>query len=340
MLSTEYTKEEFEALIPEIDTATADNLYSYFSLRTPVDNFAAYAHQTALTYADQYARLLRDESVEYDAMVTDYIERLTKGKTTEDLSKTTTGSGSKTDTTTTKNGGDDVTVTDTTGNTVETPETVITEDSSSSTNGSRKNTGTQDTSGTGSENTTGKSQNGDVGLLKTNPMQITYSVFRVSSDGSAATQTSHAIGMPDKLDWSSADSQQQTFHSDESDGTKSTTDSQTRTDNLTETTSDSGTGKVTTTNSGKNTTDTTGKQTVTRTLGATVDTTTTGSDNSNQVENGSNTSTSRTTDRYTGRHGYSPAELLQKSRDYILLMKSFRWLCEKFNHCFVWTVEL
>lgn len=339
MLINDYTEDQFIALIPSVDEATARNLYSYFKCRDPIDNFEHYLNQTALTYNDQYVRMLRDESVEYDAMVTDYIERLTKGKTTATSTKKTTGTSNGSDGTLIADGGSNQTVVDNTGKTIETPDLTAVEDVSSSSNGSRKNTGTQDTVNNITKTGSNSSHAGSVGLVKTNPMAVVNSAtWSISGDQQASVLS--GAGMPTKLDWSAADTQQQTSNSDAGTTSENTEDSTARTDDLTETTSDSGTGKTTTKNTGTNTTDTTGKQTTVETLGATRNSTMTRSGSTSNDESGSESSTTRNTDRYTGRHGFAPAELLEKSRDYILLMKSFAWFCGKFNHCFVWTVEL
>lgn len=320
-----YTKDEFEKLIPEVDKATADNLYDYFADRTPIDNFARYMHITTVEYIDQYNMMLRDESVTYDAMVTDYIERLTKNKTSgKDTSHEETTGGKTTHNTLTGT-GEDKTVVDSTGNTTETPNTKVVEDTTSSTDGSRKNTGTQETNGTDGGTTTGTNSETNAQMTKTNPMAVSYSTY--------------TPGKLPALNWYSADAQGQTERNGNSSESRSNHNDSTRTDNLTETNHDEGTGKTTTATTGTNKTDTTGKQTTTYTRGA--GNTSEGGESSNGTSDNENTSNSesRTTDRYAGRHGFSPAELLEKSRNYILLMKSFRWLCEKYNHCFLWEVE-
>lgn len=324
LLMDTYTKEAFEKLIPEVDTATADNLYDYFADRTPIDNFERYIHITTLEYIQQYNMMLRDESVSYDAMVTDYIERLTKSKTNgQETAHGETKDGKKTNTTLTGT-GEDKTVVDSTGNTTETPNTTVTENTNSDTNGSRKNTGTQETNGTDGGTTTADGVGNSMGMGKTNPNQVAYSA---------------SAGVLPALNWASADSQQQSKTDENRSETRSNHNDSTRTDNLTETTTDHGEGKTTTSTTGTNKTDTTGKQTTTYTRGAGNKTEGTEDSTGTSDSQNSSNSESRTTDRYAGRHGYSPAELLEKSRNYILLMKSFKWLCDKYNHCFLWEVE-
>lgn len=334
MLLDEYTKEQFESFIPEIDTATADDLYEYFSYREPIANFQHFLKQTSRTYGDQYVRMLRDESVQYDAMVNEYIERLTKGKTTDTTE--TKGTTNETTGATGKitNSGTNTTIRDTSGNTTETPNTTTVEDVNSSTSGTRNNTGTQ-TNASNSNNKEDTSEtNSNRQLNKTNPMSITYD--ETMGTGFAGEY----VGMPTKLPWATADAQAQGDHTGVSSNTTQGHEDTTRTDDLAEATSQSGTGKTTTAVSGTNSTDVKGKETTTENLGSgstsTTDATKTGSNSGSTTSNG----TTRTTDQYTGRHGASAAELLQKSRDYILLMKSFQWLCEKFNPCFEWLVEV
>lgn len=296
-LINSYTKQEFTSLIPEIDEATAGDLYDFFQYRDTKENFAHFLHQTALLYSLQYSRLLRDESVQYDAMVTDYIERLTTRKT--DTTGTTAATTSET--TTEKTTGTTTTTDRHTGSLI-----------NDSKNGNTRTLDTKDdgtTTGhlTGNDTSTSDSKS----LGKSSPFQNQY-------DAGAGTFPS--------LSWDTSDGQQQTLtdNTDTTEQTTNGTESKTQTGTITD--SGSGTG------------------TETRDLTDTGNIVNNGSTEGTKEGNSSNQTagsmTGRDTDRYTGRHGYSPAELLAKSAQYIKTTKAFAWICEKFNECFIWEMEI
>lgn len=225
-----YTADEFAKLVPEIDEATAANLYSYFGDRIPVTGFPHYVHMKMLLYADQYIRMQRDESVKYDAMVTDYLEAKYTDKTDKSGKTTTTTSGSDTN--------DSKTETD----------------------------------------TNGSSQTDAQHVDKTNPMQVVYNNVEA--------------GQFPPLKWDTADTQTE-------DKTENTT---------------------------------TGKETAA----------TTGSASHNSTVTGDNSGSDKTvhTERRTGRSGRNPAELLEASLHYIVITKSFGWLVDRLNNCFIWSIDL
>lgn len=289
-LAEKYTAEQFRELLPDMDEATNRDLYTFFQYRELKDNSQFFFWQVWRIYGEQYNRQLRDESVNYDAMVTEYLERETRGKTDGTETGNNSGTVSKTgennethgrDTNSTRNTARDI-------NTTETTE------------GNSTDSGQND--GHTTETTEGKE------ISKTNPMAVSY-----------GTTTPGTIPA---LDWASADGQRQT---------------------LTDTT---GTTSDTTSNTHKEDENTTNKGTITDSEngGETM----TGTDHADTKEHQDTSSSSsisrsenrRDRERETGRHGYSPAELLEKSRSYILKTKSFQWLCERFNNCFKWEVDL
>lgn len=312
-LMDDYTEQQFQALFSLTDEATAADLYSFFKYRTPLDNFSHFITQTELLFWNQYSRLLRDERVQYDAMVTDYLERLLtsngSGSTTTARTETKTESA-------THNSNRYVTK-----STTRTDD--LTETSTGESGDTRTDNLTTETTGTSGETSSGSSS--DTGTEKTRGVERTTP--------QAISYASNAGDVPD-LDWSTPDSQSQSA----TDTTGAHTESGNR----------SVTSSGTTTNTG--TVQTTGTTNGTRKNSGTIETTENENDNATEQSNiggnttGNDTTTSsdsgRTTERSTGRRGYSPAELLQKSRDYILGTEAFRWYCEKFNNCFVWEVEL
>lgn len=413
-LIQQYTKTEFEKLFSMLDTATVDDLWHVFAKRIPIDDFEYYITRTEILYQRQYKALLRDESVEYDAMVTDYIEHIdhnentttakdsgtdskkseynTTNKTAYDTTQATEKSGKeymhygKVDTTT-QTGSESTTRTGS-----ETLEKAGTETHSQSLTDTLTKTGSENRD-TGSTNTDthegpdtkittgGYHDDHDTATVeKTNPMSISYS--------GTALNTENGTAFPNlSSNWDTADRQTAThdgthriydtngLQEDQTYGKRTIEDS--GHDNLTfserkDTTEHTGdTDKLTYTDRSDTTTynnlrdlteyndriDTvetsgadykeygqgdldhpldetkhTGTDTLTHT-GTDTDTTTYGKTTETNA-------TSKTNSYETGRHGYSPAELLDKSRTYILGTDAFRWLVSKFDRCFEWEVEL
>lgn len=292
-----YTKDEFVKLFSLIDEATAANLYDYFKYRDVKPNLPHFLHQKELLYAEQYKKLLRDESVTYDAMVTDYIERLTTRK--EDTSQT---SSQTTDEKTTGKTNSTITTDDSHTGTI-----------STETHNSNDRTIEQTNSGTSTEKTSGHTTDTDdtKGITKSNPYQNEYTA---------------SAGTIPALDWTTSDGQQESI-SDKTGTTEESTEGSTS-DTQNGTVSDKGGG--------------TGSET--RSLqdkGSTVQNGgSEGSKEGSTSVQAAGSTTGRDTERYSGRHGYSPAELLSKSADYIYRTKAFAWLCEKFSGCFTWIVEV
>lgn len=316
-LKEDYTLEQFKDLFSQTDEATIEDLYSFYGYRTPISDpipFSLAITQTELIYTSRYKKLLRDESVTYDAMVTDYMERLVTDERTGKSAKTGTGG---------------VTEETTTGSTeTGTNQNTTTNNLKQESNGTADNTQTDDTtqtvnattsaSTTETRNLAGSSES--QGLNKTNPMQVTYPTT--------------AAGAIPSLDWTSADGQQQQKQDTTNTGTV-TTEGSTEDSNTTKNTGtikNNGTTSDTTTNTGT----VTDNGNTSRTLNGTGTRKTT-----NDTTDTEDTSESGTTkERYTGRHGYNPAELLDKSRSYILGTNAFQWLCEKYNNCFTWNIEI
>lgn len=138
-LQETYTAEQFAAITDRLDDNTLADLYSYFGQREPVPNFTYHLQRQAILYGGQYAKMLRDESVEYDAMVTDYLEAQHK----EEIKQNNSG----------------------------TEETTTTGTESGTTGGTDNTTNTEKTTTTanGTSNTNSRS------LDKSDPMQNTYS---------------------------------------------------------------------------------------------------------------------------------------------------------------------
>lgn len=281
-LGKTYTLEDFAKLFTLTDEATISSLYTEFLDRDPKDNnFALYIKQTEQKYYPQYNKLVRDESVQYDAMVTDYMERQIKHNMTASKSAKGSNSGSGTITAETSEQGEN-------GNT----RTLNTENSV-------EGSGTNDNTETRNLQTSQETQ----GINKTNPMQMKYST---------------SSGIMPELDWDTADGQSQ----EKINGT------------------DTGTVENNGRNSNKQKTADTGTITDSGTNTSTGKSTTKNDDTRNIENNETNEENSDDKERYTGRHGYSAPELLEKSRQFILLTTAFQWYVSKFEKCFVWSVEI
>lgn len=313
MLTDDYTLEQFKELFEETDEATINDLYSFYSYRTPCDNFSHFIKQTELMYVKQYNKLLRDENVTYDAMVSDYMERLVIDDRSGNSSRTGTGTNTETTTGgTTENGTAENTRTDD-----------LTQDTSGTNNSTRTDdltqTGTTESSSNTSGNTSSSDINKNVSINKTNPQVVNYSVTAGTMPG---------------LTWDSSDNQTQ----QETNVQTTTTSRESVTEN----------GNNSIKNTGTTTTSQDDNHTVTNTGTVTDNGKTTKTVSSNEHKTGNTTTsdssttseTGTTKERYTGRRGYTPAEMLEKSRNYIMQTNAFKWLCERYNRCFVWNIEV
>lgn len=321
ILSELYTEEQFKTLCSGLDDATTADLYSYFKTRTPIDEFEQAINQTVLRYGRRYTLLLRDESVKYDAMITDYIERLTQKaaqtNTTEDGTTATNSTSEKTH----KNDNSRTDTLNKNGWTTTTHTGTDKTDTEGTAGGSTEHTGTTTTD---SNTALNSSTNTDSrGMDRTNPMTNSYTV----SQGTLPLMT-----------WDAPDTQAQ--NSEQKTQTDNTNSTSTTTNNLKDASTTTSNETGTTTYDTTQATHDTGTDTTTTTETGTATDSDSSKITSSDSKTGSTIYGDRGTERYTGRHGYSPAELLEKSRQYILGTDSFSWLCEKFNKCFIWTIEL
>lgn len=313
MLTDDYTLEQFKELFEETDEATISDLYSFYSYRTPCDNFPHFIRQTELMFVNQYNKLLRDENVTYDAMVSDYMERLVIDDRSGNSSRTGTGTNTETTTGgTTENGTAENTRTDD-----------LKQDTEGTNNSTRTDDLTQSESINGQSSTSGDTSADDTtktsSINRTNPQAVNYNV----TDGS----------MP-YLSWDSSDGQTQQETTD-----KTTTSSHESYTNA-ESNSVKNTGTTTTSQDDNHTVTNTGTVTDNGKTTKTISSNGTKTETSNTSDSSTTSETGTTKERYTGRHGYTPAEMLEKSRNYIMQTNAFKWLCEKYNRCFVWNIEV
>lgn len=327
LLVEKYTKAEFVGLLePTIGADAAESVWSLFRFREPInkptittkdgdtlDIWKAGVENTALLYGPRFLDYLRNETVVFDPMVTDYVERMIQNVKTG----TATNSATNTESTSGEVTHGKTLTTATTDNTTDTYDsndrlTRNTTDTNNSTNTTTNNL-TETTNGT--EQTEGENRTIAAGL----PQSISYS---------------GQSGIPSALDWSVASSQE------ESDNNQDTTRSNTTTNTGTQGTQ----GTDTTTHTGTDTRDVTTERTLGRTGNQTQTAggkdTTTGSRSTTTSGSNSTSEDGTTKERATGRSGKSPQELLELSRRYITNSNALKWFCEKMNANFEPVLEV
>lgn len=347
MLCELYTLEEFIANCCAsemyLDEATETALYNYFSFRKVGDNqevmrkdgtsvtlFEAYFKRTLVMYAKQYLDLLRVQTIEFDPMVTNYLERLVnnvrsnaQSKNTEVSNVSTGNTGSTTKTTDSRKGNE-------TGNrhsedvgnhnvTTDNDTTTVTSDSGTVQSSSKtdRDTKTNDTN-------THDGTHGDRQMQAELPQSAT---------GAGA-------GLPSDLNWAYATRQQESDgkekHTDKHDGTvkDSETGSNTQQSTNSGTQKNTGTVKVIDideTNRDENTNINRTETGESSTQGNVQ--TTQRVDNTGKETNTGN-ETGETKERLSGRNA-SPASLLTEAREYVMRTNAWVWLTNKLDKCFM-----
>lgn len=288
-----------EAVFGDIlDSATNQELLDYFYYRYLCDNdkFIHFFQRNLKIYKKQYVNYLRTENVEFDPMITRYLERQVLNSTENNLTEsdsavstnTKTGSNTgtinvKTDNIGTGNGTDGVT-------TNESGTTYLTSD--------KDNTNTR----TGSETTRQRAVN---------------SLFPQANVASAT------VGMSDNVSMAYASSMTDT------NATKTTNES--GTDNTDYTENGRTTDQLTST---RNTTDRNvfdGTQVQTNNLSNSSSE----SKTNDVTKSASDKGSSNLRERLTGRENYDSATLLSHARDYVRETNAFMWLTSKLEKCFI-----
>lgn len=322
----------------ELDPATIEALTDWFGLRylCDDDHFSVFFTREINMLQWQYDQMRRLESVQFDPMVSQYMERWANrtGDDTHNIQTNTEGTN-KQETTGTNNGTSTSTpgVTETT-ETVSRPNTTTTTTGTSegTTSGNSTTEGNTKEANGGTSETTGSTQSKtrNHALSGVLPDSSTYGT------GTAAGED----GMPNVLNWTYASGQtgsvgsddsttgNKTTTSNEGSGESSTTVDSTATTNTesTSTTAVSGTDttETTTTRSGSDSTVNQG------TTSGTVDGQTTGK----STEQGSNSFSHTDKEISTGR-GEAPQDMLDRARSYILKMNAFDWLRKQLDSCFL-----
>ena len=327
----------------ELDPATIEALTDWFGLRylCDDDHFSVFYTREIRMLQWQYEQLLRLESVQFDPMVSQYMERWANrtGDDTHNIQTNTEGTN-KQETSGTNSG----TSTSTPGvretvETVHTPNTTVVSTGSSDGTSSGSSTNestsheTNNSKGINNQETTSSTDNKTLaGVL---PDSATYGP---STDPNNPNTDEN--GLPMKLNWTYASSQTGSHGIDSSSvvgnnesGSESNGNSTASVEDSTETHTDS-----------ESTVKTTGEDTTT------VQTSKTGSDNvENQsttsgtvdgqttgksTEQGTNTFSHTDKEISTGR-GEAPQDMLDRARSYILKMNAFDWLRKQLDSCFL-----
>lgn len=343
-----------------LDEATIGAIEDWFGFRYVCDNkkFTRFFTREIALHKWQYEQMVRLESVDFDPMVSNYVERWVnrtgsdthKGDSTDTVDTTvdTTNSGTTNGTSTpgvteTRTSEHKLGTSQTTADSsTETPNLTTTAIGSSDGTGSDTNDTTTDVTGSSDTTTTNK----HTGSNNTSDKQL---------QGVLPDSTTYGNGgMPASLQWQYADSQSEGVHtgSDEStdngsvgvtnsgkttvNGSGSTTTHSDSESTTKQTGTNTREGTTTVTNSGTNN----DKETITRT----------GSDNTTQTVSGTGKSTTsgmntradsaentfEHTDKEiaTGR-SQAPQEMLDRARSYFLKMNAFDWFRKRLDICFL-----
>lgn len=280
-----------------IDSATQAELYAWFQFRKVCDNdrFPVYFNRQLALYEDQYLALVRAQSVEWDPMVTEYMERQILNAKTGSDQRTGSTSGSK------RSSGSG-------GKTINTSE----------------NTGIN---GSWTEQGYGENQSQEAGSNQWTDEGTGETQTESGTKGLAGTTPDSALypegGFPDELKWKYASSQSES----KSDATseESHENSGTGQDQRSGSGSNSYNGSGTNAQNGH----ATGILTEQDNKSGTENTT------GNTFENGSMQENLDSRERYAGRHDHSPQELLEKARNYIKKTNAFMWLLERLDNTFM-----
>lgn len=322
----------------ELDHATIEALTDWFGLRylCDDDHFSVFFTREINMLQWQYDQMRRLESVQFDPMVSQYMERWANrtGDDTHNVESNAEGTN-KQNTTGTTSGTSTTTpgVTETT-ETVSRPNTTTTVTGTSAGtsegNGSSEST-TKDASG-GTIDTTGSSQSNsrNHSLSGVLPDSSTY------GPGTAAGED----GMPNELNWTYASGQNGSVGSDDSTtGSKTTTSNDASGESSTNTTDSTRTNTESTSTTEVSGTDTTevthsrtGKDSTENQ--STNEGTVTGENTGKTTEQGTNTFSHTDKEISTGR-GEAPQDMLDRARSYILNMNAFDWLRKQLDSCFL-----
>lgn len=325
----------------DIDEASKQAIIAWFNFRKVCDNtyFVKFFQRQLTAYLWQYDQYLRLQSVAFDPMVADYMERqiIRKGDRKDSSTRKTTTTN---DLTTTTDGSTSGSTTGKTTNNLKTTSNGSTENNSEVTVSGTDTTDTDSTvTGTGTIDVLddGTSENTRNGTNNNKSLSAQLPQSSVNQDGV----------FPENLNW------QYLTQQDESRGTNSDTDNgkthndQTTTRNTQDTTAgtstltrdmttaghDTGTTESTIDNTG--TVDTEG-QTSGTSNSTTTNTGTVVGDETGSVDSQSNDDTR---ERYTGRHE-SPQDLLDRARKYITSTNAFNWLVAQLEPCFMGVYDI
>lgn len=342
-----------------LDDATIGAIKDWFAYRYVCDNnkFTRFFTREIALHKWQYEQMVRLESVDFDPMVSNYVERWVN-RTGSD-----THTGDSTDTVdgTTRTKNNSTTDGTSTPGVTETRNSEQRLGTSQQTVDSSTETPNLTTTAIGSADGTGSDTNGsttDVTGSTSNSGTNTHSGSNTSGDkqltGILPDSTTYGSTMPTALNWQYADNQNEASH--------------TGSDNSTDTNSSEGssTGKTTVSGSGSSTThsesESTTKQTGTNSREGTSTVTNsgtntnnetitrTGSDKTNQTVTGSgevtisnlNTRADKAENTFehtdkeiaTGR-SQAPQEMLDRARSYFLHMNAFDWFRKRLDICFL-----
>lgn len=343
-----------------LDEATIGAIEDWFAFRYVCDNtkFERFFLREIKLHKWQYEQMLRLESVNFDPMVSNYVERWvsrtgsdkhegnSKDIITNSGTSAHTGSNSSTST----------------PGVVETRRTEHTQDTTSTTSENNTETPNLTTTNSGSASASGNDNSNSKTVTdgsESGTNNTTHDGTNTSDDramqGVLPDSSAYATsGFPANMNWTYADSQNQGKHT----GEDSSTDKNTTSRETEGTSTTTGSAESSTRSTSENTTKQTGNTTregssTTKNTGTNTDVDTltrSGSDTSsgtiNSKDENSSTSTSERNDTAqnlfehtdkeiaTGRSA-PPQEMLEKARSYFLKMNAFDWFRKRLDICFL-----
>lgn len=281
----------------------------WFKYRYISDNerFGFYFNRKFRIIQKQYEDLFRNETIEIDPFVTNYLERELDYDGTLNILRNIENDGTITNTTegTSQRTPNITTETKGTGTITTTDTGTIENNGTSTTNSEFNNTSNTTNDESGSEHN--KSLNGKL------PMSSGYGTG----------------GFPSSLNWQNASEQNETDETNTKKTTTNTTNGGTSEDsNTTDSIQTLDTENLQTRDTTTTTTSTGNEQT-------TQNSTSTNKNNGTQKETGEHTNKNNTKERMTGRSGILPSEILTKYRNYIYNTNSTEWVLNELEVCFL-----
>lgn len=290
-----------------VDKATQGLIHDFFCYRNIVDNdrFEIYFRRAIANALERYKNLLRLESIEFDPMVSNYVERYVITDSTQTGNRSKTGNATSTRTgNDTHEGSESSKPSSTTTTTV---------------------TGKTTTEGTTEQSQTSSSESGS--QVDHDGKSTTKNKSR-SLDGVLPDSSTYADGMPEALKWQFTSNQHE--EGSDNDGTEISKDVTAATAKTTGT----GSGTTNGTTDRSETTEVTQNGTDTHTSSMTINRKDNDTTDTEETETDSTDRKDKVKERSTGR-SEAPQDMIDRARDLFRKSSAFDFLKSKLEPCFL-----